>query len=130
MMHKNGTVGSHVGFRRGTAVYSISVSGFPRTFKNDGWHAVLRFLFVKGSMRGWWKETEFIMYHNYEVGNIVKRKGNEVLMEIISVCYDLFDKERTGYIICSRLDSNIREKLHVDDVEFVSIGNAQSYEFE
>lgn len=47
MIHKNGTVGSHVGFRRGTAVYSISVSGFPRTFKNDGWHAVLRFLFVK-----------------------------------------------------------------------------------
>ena len=58
MIHKNGTVGSCVGFRRGTAVYSISVSGFPRTFKNDGWHAVLRFLFVKGSMRGWWKEKK------------------------------------------------------------------------
>lgn len=70
------------------------------------------------------------MYHNYEVGNIVKRKGDEVLMEITSVCYDLFGKERTGYIICSRLDSNIREKLHVDDVEFVNIGTAQPYKFE
>lgn len=70
------------------------------------------------------------MYHNYEVGNIVKRKGDEVLMEITSVCYDLFGKERTGYIICRGRDSNIREKLHVDDVEFVSIGNTQSYEFE
>ena len=70
------------------------------------------------------------MYHNYEVGNIVKRKGNEVLMEITSVCYDLFNKERTGYLVCKRLDSNIREKLHVNDVEFVNIGNAQPYIFE
>ena len=100
------------------------------TFKNDGWHAVLRFLFVKEFHEGLVERKECIMYHNYEVGNIVKRKGDEVLMEITSVCYDLFGKERTGYIICSRLDSNIREKLHVDDVEFVSIGNAQSYEFE
>ena len=70
------------------------------------------------------------MYHNYEVGNIVKRKGNEVLMEITSVCYDLFNKERTGYLVCKRLDSNIQERLHVNDVEFVNIGNAQPYIFE
>lgn len=70
------------------------------------------------------------MYHNYEAGNIVKRKGDEVLMEITSVCYDLFGKERTGYIVCKRLDCNIRERLHVDDVEFVNIGNTQSYIFE
>ena len=68
-----------------------------------------------------------IMYHNYEVGNTVKRKSDEALMEITSVCYDLFDKERTGYIVCNRLDSNIQERLHVDDVEFVNIGNAQPY---
>lgn len=76
------------------------------------------------------ERKELIMYHNYEVGNIVKRKGNEVLMEITSVCYDLFNKERTGYLVCKRLDSNIREKLHVNDVEFVNIGNAQPYIFE
>lgn len=70
------------------------------------------------------------MYHNYEVGNIVKRKGDEVLMEITSVGYDIFGKERTGYIVCKRLDSNIRERLHVDDVEFVNICNAQPYIFE
>ena len=70
------------------------------------------------------------MHHNYEVGNIVKRKGDEVLMEITSVCYDFFNEERTGYIVCKRLDSNIRERLHVNDVEFVSIGNAQPYKFE
>ena len=67
------------------------------------------------------------MYHNYEIGNIVKRKSDKVLLEIASVCYDLFDKERTGHIVCNRLDSNIQEKLHVDDVEFVNIGNAQPY---
>lgn len=70
------------------------------------------------------------MYHNYEKGNIVKRKGDEVLMEVISVSYDIFNKERTGYIVCKRLGSNIRERLHVDDVEFVNIGNAQPYIFE
>ena len=76
------------------------------------------------------ERKELIMYHNYEVGNIVKKKNDEVLMEINSVGYDLFGKEHTGYIICNRLDSNIQEKLHVDDVEFVNIGNAQSYKMD
>ncbi len=70
------------------------------------------------------------MYHNYEKGNIVKRKSDEILMKITSVCYDLFDKERTGYIICRRLDNDIQEKLYVDDVEFVNIGSAQSHKIE
>ena len=30
----------------------LCVSGFLRTFKNGGWHAVLRFLFVKGFHEG------------------------------------------------------------------------------
>lgn len=76
------------------------------------------------------KEKGLTMYHNYEAGNIVKRKGDEVLMEITSVCYDLFGKERTGYIVCKRLDCNIRERLHVDDVEFISMGNVTPYIFE
>lgn len=76
------------------------------------------------------ERKEITMYHKYEVGNIVKRKGDEVLMEITSVGFDFWGKERTGYIVCKRLNSNIQEKLHVDDVEFVNIGNAQPYIFE
>ena len=86
-------------------------------------HAFLLF-----KLLGSWRiEQELIMYHNYEVGNIIKRKSDEVLMEITSVSYDLFGKERTGYIICRRLDNGIQEKLYVDDIEFVKIGNAQPY---
>lgn len=79
---------------------------------------------------GWGKKRIETMYHNYEVGNIVKRKGDEVLMEITSVGFDFLGKERTGYIVCRRLDSNIQERLHVDDVEFVNIGNVKPYIFE
>ena len=75
-------------------------------------------------------EGEFFMFHNYEEGNIVKKKSDGSLMEIIKVCHDLFDKERTGYIVCRRIDDNTREKLHVDKVEFVNVGNVKPYEFE
>ena len=73
----------------------------------------------------------FIMWHDYEVGNIVKKKDG-TLMEITSVCESLFDEKPIGYIICRRYNGQNmeKEKLHVDDVEFVNVGSARSYEIE
>ena len=76
------------------------------------------------------ERKEFIMFHNYEVSNVIKKKSDGTLWEIITICYDFFDKERTGYIVCRRLNDNTREKLHVDEVEFMNVGNAKPYEFE
>ena len=70
------------------------------------------------------------MYHNYEVGNIVKLKSNGQEMQIISVCKSPFEGELSGYIVCKWNENGRKSNctFHVDEVEFVNVGSAKPYD--
>lgn len=75
-------------------------------------------------------EGGIYMYHNYEVGNTVRLKSDGQIMKISSVRENPFDGTRSGYIVCQwEEDKHIYKKtFHMDDVEFVSVGNVQGYD--
>lgn len=71
-----------------------------------------------------------IMYHNYEVGNIVRLKSNGQEMQITSVCRNPFDGELSGYIVCEWEEDGrqFKRTFHIDEVEFVNMGNVKPYD--
>lgn len=72
------------------------------------------------------------MYHNYEVGNIVRLSSNGQIMKICSVRKNPFDGTRSGHIVGQwEENKNIHQKsFHVDEVEFVSVGDMQAYDMD
>lgn len=72
------------------------------------------------------------MHHNYEVGNIVRLKSTGNLMKISSICKEPFDGSLSGFIVCQwETNGHIDKRtFHVNDIEFVSVGDAQGYDMD
>ena len=70
------------------------------------------------------------MHHDFMEGNIVRSKINEQVMTIKGVRRNPFDNTISAYVVCIWKDQKGNQKMksfHVDDLEFVSKGNATPY---
>lgn len=77
-------------------------------------------------------ERRIYMYHNYEVGNIVRLKSDGQIMKVGSIRENPFDGTRSGYIVCQWEENKhvCKKTFHVDDIEFVSVGDMQAYDMD
>lgn len=71
-----------------------------------------------------------MFYHNYQKGNIVRLKATGEEMQIVSVLRNPFDGTLSGYIVCAWTEKGQKysRSFHVNDVEFVNIGDAKPYD--
>lgn len=77
-----------------------------------------------------WKKERLIMHHTFMKGNIVRSKKDGQIMEIEGVRQNPFDNTSSEYIVCSWVNQNGKRRtqsFHVDEVEFVSLGNIKPY---
>lgn len=72
------------------------------------------------------------MIHDYLEGNIVRDISNGQEMKITTVRKGLFDDAPSGYVVCEWEEDGTVQKgdFHVDNIEFVSEGNAKPYDID
>lgn len=72
------------------------------------------------------------MVHDYLEGNIVKNTNNGQKMKITTVRREPFDEEPSGYVVCEWEEDGTVKKgnFHVDNIEFVSEGDAKPYDID
>lgn len=72
------------------------------------------------------------MVHDYLEGNIVRNISNGQEMKITTVRKGLFDDAPIGYVVCEWEEDGTVQKgdFHVDNIEFVSEGNANPYDID
>ena len=71
----------------------------------------------------------YYMYHNYEVGNYVKSSNGQI-MKIVSLSKNPFDGSLSNYVVCEWEDEQKRKqkrRFHIDELEFVSVGDAKGF---
>ena len=72
------------------------------------------------------------MVHDYLEGNIVRDISNGQEMKITTVRKGLFNDEPSGYVVCEWEEDGVAQKreFHVDDIEFMSEGDAKPYDID
>lgn len=72
------------------------------------------------------------MVHDYLEGNIVRDISNGQEMKITTVRKGLFNDEPSDYVVCEWEEDGVAQKreFHVDDIEFMSEGDAKPYDID